>query len=79
MQIGVVGQTMTTDNMLSLAEVAAKIGVNKMTIDRWEKQGKVQAPKRLKRTNKRLYSEEDVDRLIQFRDAVIEPVAVAAE
>jgi excisionase family DNA binding protein len=59
--------------MLSLTEVAERVGVNKMTIYRWERQKKVPAPKRLVRTNKRLYTEDDVARLIDFRDAVIDP------
>jgi excisionase family DNA binding protein len=59
----------------SLTEVADRIGVNKMTIYRWERQNKVPAPKRLRRTNKRLYTEDDVAKLINFRDAVIDPQA----
>lgn len=61
------------DEVLSLPQVAALLGVDKMTIYRWEKQGKVPAPKRLQRTNKRLYTMEDVDRLKRYRDAVVDP------
>ena len=57
----------------SLTEVAQKLGVTKMTIYRWERQKKVPAPKRLVRTNKRIYTQDDVARLIDFRDAVIDP------
>ena len=64
---------MMMDNVLSLTQVAALLGVDKMTIYRWEKYGKVPPPKRLKRTNKRLYTREDVERLRRYRDAVLDP------
>lgn len=55
--------------LYSLREAAKKVGVVKMTLYRWERLGKVQAPKRLVRSNKRLYTDADIKRLIKFRDA----------
>jgi len=54
---------------LSLAEVARDLGVNPMTIRRWEKATGVVQPGRMPRTRQRVYSAEDVRRLRLYRDS----------
>ena len=54
----------------SRKEVAAKLGINKQTIYRWEKDKKVPAPSRLVRRNMCIYTDDDIEVLEKYRDAV---------
>ena len=62
----------------TMAQAAVKIGVHKMTLYRWEKSGKVRAAKRLARTNERIYTDEDIELIIRWKEAVIDPAEAAA-
>jgi DNA-binding transcriptional MerR regulator len=58
---------MSEDPVLTITEVAMKIGVVPKTIVRWEKSGKVQRAKRDWR-GWRVYSQEEVSKLESFRN-----------
>ncbi len=53
----------------SRREVAQLLAVHPMTIYRWERDGKVPLPKRLKRTQECFYTEKDIKVLRKYRDA----------
>lgn len=58
---------------VSLDEAAKRIGVNKMTIYRWERRRLVPLPPRAARTNKRLYTLEHIEILRAYKNSVIFP------
>jgi DNA-binding transcriptional MerR regulator len=61
-----------------MAEAAAKVGVHKMTLYRWEKSGKIRPAKRLARTNERIFTDEDIEQIIRWKETVIDPADAAA-
>ncbi len=58
------------DEMMTITEVAERVGVSTRTIMRWEATGKVGKPKRNWR-GWRAYGHDDVEELITFHDAVV--------
>ena len=62
------------DKFYSRTEAAKLVGVSQQALARWEKAGKVQAPKRLVRTNQRRYTDEDIKRLVEFSGKMEGPV-----
>ena len=62
---------MSQEVILTITEVAEKIGVVPKTIVRWEKSGKVKRAKRDWR-GWRVYSEEELGQLKSFRDNLYE-------
>lgn len=57
----------------SIGEVAARLGVDKVTIGRWEDRGSVPPAKRLRRNGRKFYTAADLALLLEYRDAVVEP------
>ncbi len=57
--------------MMSIAEAAESVGVNRRTLMRWEASGKVAKAKRDYR-GWRVYGQDDVEELIAFHDKVVE-------
>jgi excisionase family DNA binding protein len=63
----------------SMKEAARQIGVHKLTLYKWEREGKIPPAKRYARKNERVYSDEDIARIIAWKDAIVDPAeAVAA-
>ncbi len=58
------------NNMMSITEVAERVGVSTRTIMRWEATGKAEKPKRNWR-GWRVYDHDDVEELIAFHDKVV--------
>jgi DNA-binding transcriptional MerR regulator len=58
------------NGMMTITDVAARIGVTPKTIIRWEKSGKVVRPKRDWR-GWRVYEKNDLKRLKQFKETII--------
>ncbi|MBP9853812.1 MAG: MerR family transcriptional regulator [Candidatus Omnitrophica bacterium] len=56
---------------LTITEVADIVGISPKTIVRWEKVGKVRKAKRDWR-GWRVYDENDLDRIKQFRETIVE-------
>lgn len=57
----------------SMKQAAEKIGVHKLTLYRWEREGKIQPARRYQRKNERVYSDEDIARIIEWKNATIDP------
>jgi DNA-binding transcriptional MerR regulator len=62
----------------SMAAAAQRIGVHKMTLYRWEKSGKIRPAKRLARTNERVFTDEDIEQIIRWKELVIDPAEADA-
>lgn len=62
----------------TLNEAAQKIGIHKITLYRWEKQGKIKPPKRLARNKERIFTDEDVALILEYKDRIIDPSQTAA-
>lgn len=56
-----------------MKEAADQLGVHKLTLYRWERQGKIAAPKRFARNNARVYSDEDIEKIRDWKDRTIDP------
>lgn len=52
------------------AEAAAKIGISKVTLRRWIKDGKVQGASKKDVRGWRLFTEEDIERIKQYAQTV---------
>jgi excisionase family DNA binding protein len=52
----------------TLTQVAEMVSIHKQTIYRWEKAGRIPQVKRLARTKERIYTDEDVDKIKEYRD-----------
>lgn len=50
------------------AEAAARIGISKSTLLRWERTGQIPKAARTKRTNERRYSEADIGRIRAWKE-----------
>ena len=59
------------EKRMTITEVAELVGISPKTIVRWEKVGKVQKAKRDWR-GWRVYTEEDLQHIKQFRETVVE-------
>ncbi len=59
------------DKRMTITEVADLVGISAKTIVRWEKVGKVRKAKRDWR-GWRIYDEDDLHHIRQFREAIIE-------
>lgn len=62
----------------SMKEAAARIGVHKLTLYRWEREKKIAPAKRYARKNERVYSDEDIQRIIAWKDAIVDPAEASA-
>ena len=62
-----------------MGEAAEKIGVHKLTLYRWEKSKKVPPAKRYARTNERVYTDDDIQAILEWKDKVIDPSAEGKE
>lgn len=62
----------------TLRQAAEQLGIHKITLYRWEKEGKIQAPKRLMRNKERIFSDEDIARIRDWKDKIIDPSQSAA-
>jgi len=65
-------------NGYSMKDAAKKIGVHHMTLYRWEKARKVPLPKRLVRTNSRIYTDDDIKAIKEWMERVVDPNEIAA-
>jgi DNA-binding transcriptional MerR regulator len=63
----------------SMKDAAKKIGVHYMTLYRWEKNRKVPPPKRIARTNARIYTDADIAVIKEWADQVIDPGETLAQ
>lgn len=63
----------------SMKDAAKKIGVHYMTLYRWEKAKKVALPKRLVRTNARIYTDADITAIKEWMERVADPNEIAAQ
>jgi len=52
----------------TMSEVVEKTDLSKSTLVRWEDKGIIPAPKRRVRTNARIYTDEIVRKIIEWRD-----------
>jgi excisionase family DNA binding protein len=66
-------------NGYSMKDAAKKIGVHHMTLYRWEKANKIPLPKRLMRTNARIYTEEDIAAIKEWMEQIVDPAQIAAQ
>jgi DNA-binding transcriptional MerR regulator len=57
----------------SMKKAAEQIGVHKLTLYRWEREGKIPPAKRYARKNERVYSDEDIARIIAWKNEIIDP------
>ncbi len=57
--------------MMTITEVAERVGVSNRTIMRWEAVGKVAKAKRDYR-GRRVYDHDDVEKLIAFHDKLVQ-------
>jgi predicted site-specific integrase-resolvase len=63
----------------SMKQAATKIGVHKLTLCRWEREGKIPPAKRFARKNERVYTDEDIQAICEWKDRIIDsPKGVAA-
>ena len=62
----------------TLKEAARRVGVHYITLYRWEKKSDFPRPKRLARTNERLYTDELIEAIIQWKDRTIDPPPLSA-
>jgi DNA-binding transcriptional MerR regulator len=60
-------------NRYNMKKAAELIGVHKLTLYRWEKAGKVPRAKRFARKNERVYTDEDIARIKEWKDRIIDP------
>ncbi len=58
------------NQMMTITEVAERVGVSTRTIMRWEATGKAEKPKRNWR-GWRVYDHDGVEKLITFHDTVV--------
>jgi excisionase family DNA binding protein len=61
------------ENRYTMSKAAKELGVSKSTLFRWEKDGKISAPKRLARTNSRVYTDDDIKRIREWKDKLKDP------
>ncbi len=59
------------NNMMSITEVAERVGVSRKTIMKWETEGKITKAKRDYR-GWRVYDHDDVEELIIFHDKLVQ-------
>lgn len=57
----------------SMKDAAKKIGVHYMTLYRWEKAGRIPPPKRIARTNARIYMDADIAFIKEWAERIIDP------
>ncbi len=57
----------------TMGQAAKLLGVSKSTLYRWEKTGKIAAPKRLSRTKERIYTDEDIAKIREWKDRTEDP------
>lgn len=57
----------------TMAQAAKKLGVSKSSLFRWEKTRKIAAPKRLARTNARIYTGDDIETIREWMERTIDP------
>ena len=62
----------------NMKRAAALIGVHKLTLYRWEKDGKIPPAKRFARKNERVYTDEDIQRIREWKDRIIDPAELPA-
>jgi DNA-binding transcriptional MerR regulator len=55
-----------------MKDAAKKIGVHYMTLYRWEKNKKIPSPKRVARTNARIYTDTDIAMIKEWPERVID-------
>jgi DNA-binding transcriptional MerR regulator len=60
-----------------MKQAAEQIGVHKLTLYRWEREGKIAPARRYARKNERVYSDEDIARIIAWKNATIDPSEIA--
>jgi DNA-binding transcriptional MerR regulator len=58
-----------------MLQAAKAIGVHKLTLYRWEKEGKITPAKRFARNNSRVYTDEDIARILEYKDKTVDPAA----
>lgn len=56
-----------------MSEVVEKTKLSKSTLVRWEERGIIPRPKRKVRTKARIYTDEIIKKIIEYRDLVEEP------
>jgi DNA-binding transcriptional MerR regulator len=57
----------------TMSEVVEKTKLSKSTLVRWEERGIIPRPKRKVRTKARIYTDEIINKIIEYRDLVEEP------
>lgn len=61
----------------SMGEAAKRLGVHKLTLYRWEKQGKIPPARRFARKNERVYSDQEIQAIREWKDRIIDPTESA--
>jgi excisionase family DNA binding protein len=61
----------------SMKQAAEMIGVHKLTLYRWERTGKIPPARRYARKNERVYSDEDIARIVAWKNATVDPSELA--
>jgi excisionase family DNA binding protein len=62
----------------SMKQAATALGVHKLTLYRWEREGKIPPAKRFARKNERVYTDEDIQAIREWKDKIIDPAQSAA-
>ena len=57
----------------SMKQAAERIGVHKLTLYRWEREKKIAPARRYARKNERVYSDEDIAKIIEWKNATVDP------
>ena len=60
--------------MFSRTEAARQIGVRRETLWRWEQEGRAKPSKRHARSGNPIYTADDIERLHQWKDAIVDNV-----
>lgn len=61
------------ENRYTMKQAADLLGVDKMTLYRWEKKGCVSPAKRIVHSNHRFYTDADIERIRAWKDEVRDP------
>ena len=62
-----------------MKEAASRLGVHKLTLYRWEREGKISPAKRFARKNERVYTDDDIRNIQAWKDKIIDPTEVSAQ
>jgi DNA-binding transcriptional MerR regulator len=64
--------------LFSMCDAAAQVGVTKNTLFNWERQNKIDKPRR-DRNKYRTYTADDIAKIKKFKDQILEPESVTEQ